>query len=120
MTKLLLPVGLIFIMISGCFPEQKKIEVISANSNGYEVQLLTEEEDKDIDKAYMDAFLSFKNQHKQQPLEFFKSTASLYQVEEHINKLPAFLIRKEEKTVATITGERKSEEIVEQLMEIIK
>lgn len=120
MTKTVLPIGIIFLLFTGCFPEQKKIEVISAKPSGYEIQLVTEERELETERAYMDAFIAFKNQYQEQPLEFFKSSSSLYSIEDKITQLPTLLIRKEGKTIAKISGERNSKEIVDQLKNTIK
>ncbi|MBH0228986.1 hypothetical protein [Halobacillus yeomjeoni] len=102
----------ILLVVAGCLPAEKNIEILSAKKDSYEVYLYTKSEPSNKAQNYISALLDWKTATKDQlQMEFQQTKVSLDNIHLKEEQLPALIIKKEGKMVSQITGEQPSRDI---------
>ncbi|MBM7552920.1 hypothetical protein [Thalassobacillus pellis] len=120
MAKVVFPLVTMLLMVAGCTPGQKNIEVISTAPEGYEVYLFTDKQASEKQAAYLNAFLEFRNEYYGGSLDFKKRSPELVKLHEEVSQYPTLIILKNGKTITQISGHAEQGEVFQQLSSLVE
>ncbi|MGP4075067.1 hypothetical protein [Halobacillus sp. K22] len=108
---------LLIILLAGCIPQTDNVEVLQAHSESYAVYLYTELDDDYPSEAdnYLSALLDWKMKHNHESLLFEQSEANTGQIDVNKDQLPALVVKKDGKVVELISGDSRSQDIMNKL-----
>jgi hypothetical protein len=108
------------LLLAGCLPQSKDVEVLSTQESSYELYLYTEMDQKEKAENYLSALLDWKtNQIEPEEIEFKQSKTNVDQTGLSEEQLPSIVIKKDGKVVKHITGDAPIEDILKQLEQSI-
>lgn len=104
------------ILLAGCFPQTKDVEVLSVEDSNYELFLYTKQHQNEAANHYLSALLNWKTKQSSiETLDFKKSQTRSHQLRIPGDNLPALVIKKEGKILTSISGKRTSDYILTEL-----
>lgn len=100
-------------LLTGCFMQTDKIQVLTAQPDDYELYLYTEPDQEEAAQNYLSALLDWKlKQDDGEKLNFQQSAMNSTKVNFSQDDLPVLVVKQEGKTISTISGENPRQEIL--------
>ncbi|KHE71803.1 hypothetical protein [Halobacillus sp. BBL2006] len=106
------------LLLAGCLPQSKDVEVLSTQESSYELYLYMDQKEKA--ENYLSALLDWKtSQIEPEEIEFKQSKTNVDQTGLSEEQLPSIVIKKDGKVVKHITGDAPIEDILNELEQSI-
>ncbi|MBA2174329.1 hypothetical protein H0266_05355 [Halobacillus locisalis] len=107
---------IVIILLAGCLPQSKDVEVLSAAESEYELFLYTTKNQNNEANQYLTALLDWRTKSsKVERFQFKQSTARTDQIKLSEDSLPALVIKKRGKVITSIQGSNTSDQILSEL-----
>ncbi|ELK44992.1 hypothetical protein [Halobacillus sp. BAB-2008] len=120
MNKYLIMTFFAVLLLAGCIPKTEDVQVLKASPLDYELYLYTDSDEQEAAKNYMSALLDWKvKQQDTEELEFKQQEMNSDNLRLTKEDLPALVVKKEGKTVKTIKGDNRHNDILTALEDSI-